>query len=68
MRQYDDRVGYVSALAYSPRLGKNIGYAMVPTELAGLGTSLSVQSPLGELEAIVVRKPFVDPKKDIPKL
>jgi aminomethyltransferase len=58
----------VTSAIYSPRLGKNIGYAMVPIGLAAPGTGLSVGIPgSGEREAHVVRKPFVDPKKDIPK-
>ena len=61
-------VGRVTSAIYSPRLEKNIGYAMVPVEHAKLGTRLSVCIPgVGDREAVVVRKPFVDPKKDIPK-
>ncbi len=62
-----DRVGKLTALTYSPRLEKNIGYAMVPIKLAKLGTKLTVVTPSGEREATVVRKPFVDPKKELPK-
>jgi aminomethyltransferase len=62
------RIGYVPDAVYSPRLKKNIGYANVPIELAKLGTRLSVVVPDGgERRMIVVRKPFVDPSKDIPK-
>ncbi len=61
------RVGRLTALTFSPRLQKNIGYAMVPTEDAKLGTSLTIETPKGDREATVVRRPFVDPKKDIPK-
>ena len=61
-------MGQVTSAIYSPRLKKNIGYAMVPAELAALGTALTVSIPeAGERSATVVRKPFVDPKKDIPK-
>jgi aminomethyltransferase len=61
-------VGFVSSAAHSPRLKKNIGYAMVPVENADLGTELTVSVPdAGERSATVVRKPFVDPKKEIPK-
>jgi glycine cleavage system T protein len=61
-------VGRITSAIYSPRLEKNIGYAMVPTEHAKLGTPLTVSIPgMGEREAVVVKKPFVDPKKDIPK-
>jgi len=65
--QNGQRVGHVSAVVHSPRLEKNIGYAMVPTEHSELGTPLTVNAPWGELTATVVRKPFVDPQKDVPK-
>jgi aminomethyltransferase len=57
----------VSAAVYSPRLEKNIGYALVEIECARLGTPLTVRAPWGDLQAAVVKKPFIDPKKDIPK-
>ncbi len=64
----EGQVGYITSALYSPRLKKNIGYAFVPATHAALGTALRVSVPdLGEREATVVRKPFVDPAKDIPK-
>ncbi len=61
-------VGWVTSVVYSPRLEKNIGYALVPVEHAADGTRLSVQVPkVGERLATVVPKPFVDPGKEIPK-
>ena len=60
-------VGKVTSAIYSPRLKKNIGYANVPVKHAKLGTTLTVQHPSGPRRATVVKKPFVDPKKDIPK-
>ena len=60
-------VGKVTSAIYSPRLKKNIGYANVPVKHAKLGTTLIVQHPSGPRRATVVKKPFVDPKKDIPK-
>lgn len=61
------RIGHVSAAVYSPRLEKNIGYAMIPVEHSTLGTPLTVKAPWSELAATVVKKPFVDPKKGVPK-
>jgi aminomethyltransferase len=53
---------------YSPRLKKNIGYAMLPAAQAVPGTALRVIIPeVGERRATVVPKPFIDPKKAIPK-
>ena len=59
-------VGFVTSAVWSPRLERNIGYAMVPTALARLETRLSIAAPEGEREARVVPKPFVDPDKEIP--
>jgi len=67
VRHAGARVGQVTSCIYSPRLEKNIGYAMVPVELAALGTRLRVETARGEAEAVVVEKPFVDPKKEIPR-
>lgn len=61
-------VGRVTSAVYSPGLKKNIGYAMVPVEHAGIGTVLTVELPNSEQRgARVVKKPFVDPAKKIPK-
>jgi aminomethyltransferase len=60
-------VGHVTSAIHSPRLGKNIGYAMLPIGLANLGTRLEVDTPWGRRDATVVKKPFLDPKKEIPK-
>lgn len=60
--------GYVTSAIWSPRLEKNIGYAMVPVEHAATGSRLEVEVPgAGSRDATVVPKPFVDPKKAIPK-
>jgi aminomethyltransferase len=55
------RVGQVTAAVYSPRLEKIVGNAWVPSELAGLGTTLSLETPDGPQVATVVRKPFIQP-------
>jgi glycine cleavage system aminomethyltransferase T len=62
----DGLVGKVTSAIHSPRLGTNIGFAWVPTELSALGTRLAVSSEWGERGATVVEMPFVDPKKQIP--
>ena len=61
------KVGHLTALTYSPRLEKNIAYAWVPIRLAKLGTRLTIATSAGARDATVVKKPFVDPKKSIPK-
>ena len=60
--------GQVTSAVYSPRLNKNIGYAMMPVAHAILGTAVTVIIPgLGTRKATVVARPFVDPGKQIPK-
>jgi aminomethyltransferase len=61
------RIGQVTSACYSPRLERNIGYAMVPTEHSELGTELQVERPDETVDAVVVKKPFVDPEKETPK-
>jgi aminomethyltransferase len=61
------QIGQISSAFYSPRLKKNIGYALVPIEYTDLGTELTVKSNVGETTARVVERPFIDPKKETPK-
>lgn len=68
VRHDKTRVGEVTSAIYSPRLNKNIGYAMLPLEHNELGTRLTVEVPGSEgRPATVVQRPFLDPKKEIPK-
>ena len=61
-------VGRVTSAIWSPRLKKNIGYAMVPNAQAATGTTLQVDIPgSGARKATVVVMPFIDPNKEIPK-
>jgi aminomethyltransferase len=62
-----EQVGDITSAVYSPRLEKNIGYAMVPIAFAELDTRLTARTPHGEASLTVVPKPFVDPKKELPK-
>lgn len=59
--------GFITSCVYSPRLKKNIGYAMVDVEYAAAGTRLQVEAPGGKRKAVVVTMPFIDPKKAIAK-
>jgi aminomethyltransferase len=61
------RIGRVTSACYSPRLEKNIGYAMVPIEYTELGTELEVERPKERTSAVVVERPFIDPKKETPR-
>jgi glycine cleavage system aminomethyltransferase T len=62
------QIGQISSAFWSPRLEKNIGYALVPIEYTDLGTELAVRKQTGEVTARVVEKPFIDPKKQTPKM
>ena len=61
------QIGQVSSAFWSPRLKKNIGFALVPIEYADLGTELTVRSNVGDVATRVVEKPFIDPRKETPK-
>ncbi len=61
------RIGEVTSACFSPRLEKNIGFAMVPIEHSELGTELEIERPEETVSAVVVPKPFVDPEKATPK-
>ena len=65
VRAGDRILGHVTSAVHSPRLQKNIGYALVPPEHAANGTRFEVETPAGELRATVVSMPFVDPAKTL---
>ena len=67
VRAGDAAVGNITSAVYSPRLKKNIGYAIVPVEHAALGTKLRVETLDDECGAVVVPMPFIDPAKAIAK-
>ena len=58
-------VGKVTSAIYSPRLKKNIALAMVSLENSRIDTTLNVETSFGPKPALVVEKPFYDPKKKI---
>ncbi|MBW3602656.1 MAG: glycine cleavage system protein T [Actinobacteria bacterium] len=70
LRVVDDGelIGQVSSAFWSPRLKKNIGFALVPIDYAKLGTEMTVRANIGDTTATVVEKPFIDPRKETPKL
>jgi aminomethyltransferase len=67
VRAGNDAIGQITSAVYSPRLQKNIGYAMVPVEHGTLGTKVRVDTQDGERGAVVVSMPFIDPSKAIAK-
>jgi aminomethyltransferase len=68
VRSDGEVVGRVTSAVWSPRLRKNIGYAMAPVAHAAIGRTLTVELPDGEERiATVVPMPFLDPGKEIPR-
>jgi glycine cleavage system aminomethyltransferase T len=62
-----ERIGRVTAGAWSPRLERNVGFAWVPGSHMTAGTELELADPRGLRTATVTALPFVDPNKDTPK-
>jgi len=60
------QIGKVTSAIYSPRLGKNIGFAWLPVARSALGAEVAVDTEWGSRTARVVEMPFVDPGKQIP--
>ena len=65
IKKDNNKIGKVTSAVYSPRLKKNIALAMINIENSEIGTSLEVNTNRGNFEAIIVEKPFFDPKKKI---
>jgi glycine cleavage system aminomethyltransferase T len=62
-----ERIGTVTSACYSPRLEMNIGFGMLPIEDATMGNRFEVETQHGRTWAVTVPKPFIDPKKEVPK-
>jgi aminomethyltransferase len=56
------QVGRVTSACYSPRLERNIGYAMVPIELSQLGTELEIERPEETVSGVVADRVFFKPE------
>ncbi|MDC0166956.1 glycine cleavage system protein T [Candidatus Pelagibacter sp.] len=65
IKKDNNKIGKVTSAVYSPRLKKNIALAMINIENSEIGTILEVNTNKGNFEAIIVEKPFFDPKKKI---
>ena len=59
-------IGKVTSAVFSPRLEKNIALAMVDKNFTKIGLKLSVEINGVLRDAIIVEKPFFDPKKALP--
>jgi aminomethyltransferase len=58
-------IGKVTSAIHSPRLKQNIALAMVSVGHAALGTEVEVATATGLRRAMVVERPFYDPKKTL---
>ena len=58
-------IGKVTSAVYSPRLERNIALAMVAADCAVIGSEVEVITPSGPTRAMVVERPFYDPKKSL---
>ena len=55
-------VGRITSSRFSHRLGKSIGIAWVPVELADEGADITISDPSGaRIPATVTHRPFYDP-------
>jgi aminomethyltransferase len=57
-----ERVGKVTSACWSPRLEKNIGFAMVPVEHSSIGVELQVERPGTTVGAVVADRVFFKPE------
>ena len=58
-------IGKVTSAVYSPRLQQHIALAMVSAEFANIGAEVEVMTNAGPSRAMIVERPFYDPKKKI---
>ena len=57
------QVGKVTSACFSPRLERNIGFAMVPVEHAEIGTELVIERPGETVEGVVADRVFYKPEQ-----
>src|SRR3712207_750960 len=57
-----ERIGKVTSACYSPRLDKNIGFAMVPIEYSEIGIELEIERPEETVSATVADRVFFKPE------
>ncbi|MEM7407099.1 MAG: glycine cleavage T C-terminal barrel domain-containing protein [Pseudomonadota bacterium] len=63
----DGTVGAVTAAVYSPRLERNIGFALLDVAAVASLSVLHVETPEGVRDLEITELPFVDPDKRIPR-
>ena len=63
----DAKVGAVTSAVHSPRLERNIGFALLEAAHADPSLSLTVETPEGARGLELTAMPFIDPEKKIPR-
>ena len=63
----DVTVGHISSAVFSPRLEKNIGFAMLDSGFDSHGGALTVDTAEGVRNLNATSLPFIDPDKKIPR-
>lgn len=58
----DEKVGMVTSGTQSPTLKKNIGLALVKSDVTEVGTEVSVQVRKRKLTAVIIKTPFLNKK------
>ncbi len=66
VQEAGERIGTVTSAIFSPRLGRNIGFAWLPAGRSAPGATARVETEWGLRSVTVVEMPFVDPAKQIP--
>ena len=61
-------IGQMTSWVHSPRLERNIGFAMLPLSASTVGSEVTVQSEDGGRRAQVVAYPFVDPQRRLSRV
>ena len=62
-----EQEGVVTQAVYSPRLERNIGFALLDVPWNQDGADLRVETPEGARGLTLTTLPFVDPDKKIPR-
>ena len=63
----DKKIGKVTSAVYSPRLEKNIALAIINIEYSNLGQEVVIRDGSSQFKAVIVKKPFYDPNKNLTK-
>ena len=63
VRRGGETVGKVTSACHSPRLDKNIGYAMVTVDHSAEGVELEIERPGETVQGVITDRVFFKPEK-----